>query len=62
VVEQRVGEGDNMRWSPTSPIAHRRRIHWPAGWLWLAESAISWVLVVAAGYGLMALAVHLASD
>jgi hypothetical protein len=45
---------------PTSPIAHRHRIHWPVGWLWLAEGAISWMLVVAAGYGLMALAVHLA--
>jgi hypothetical protein len=51
-----------MCWLPTSPIAHRRRIHWPIGWLWLSETAISWGLVIAAGYGLMALAVYLAGD
>jgi hypothetical protein len=32
---------------------HRRR--WPVAWLWLVETAISWALVIAAGYGLTAL-------
>jgi hypothetical protein len=38
----------------------RRRRPMPAGWLWLAAGALSWSLVIAAGYGLMALAADIA--
>jgi hypothetical protein len=37
----------------------RRRSRWPAGWLWLAEMALSWALMIAAGYGLTALVAYL---
>jgi hypothetical protein len=42
--------------------AVRQRTRWlrfPAAWVWLGLTLVSWVLVVLAGYGLMALAVHL---
>jgi hypothetical protein len=40
-------------------IKRRPRWHYPVAWLWLAEMAISWALVVAAGYGLTALVAYL---
>jgi hypothetical protein len=50
-----------MNWSPMSPITRRRsRWRYPVAWLWLAEIAVSWSLVIAAGYACTAIAVHLA--
>jgi hypothetical protein len=42
-------------------MSHIRRHHrrWPIAWLWLAEMALSWALVIAAGYGLTALVAYL---
>jgi hypothetical protein len=40
-------------------IRRRSRWHYPVTWLWLAEGALSWALVIAAGYGLTALVAYL---
>jgi hypothetical protein len=48
-----------MNRSPASPIARRRsRWRYPVAWLWLAEIAVSWSLVIAAGFGLTAIAAY----
>jgi hypothetical protein len=51
-----------MNWSPTSPIARRRsRWRYPVAWLWLAEIAVSWGLVIATGFALTAIAAYLSN-